>query len=545
MRYTVRQMVFLARPTKVLVCDKRVSSALASLSNFLILNNELSLDTHDPKYTVESHLERCISRRALDPLMQIVAHPGPETEITVKDYFGITKRLRTGIKVNPVPGNTAKFEASTEFEFFRTLGVPLFHASAFDEQKMKAFTIYPSASWKTMVNQKEIFARDDFSYITACINKKLYQCSRCPKEFCVAINYGRHLETHVPAFKSTLNHSWNTDMFAKYWDEISDEDSYSILSDGYQTVEISHGSPVESMMKNWVLSPEFLVAPPEVKGAVKQLRAKKWFADKMVQANVVVGLLSMEENDPSQGLEEKTIDENIEDYKHKDIASIPETSTGSHASDDVHTVPVNKEVPKDKTAGYCHPIYLIYLILMVHKDGSCWNGDWGILDIRVRGDGVTFLIDKMPINATKDGVVVDLQKFIKLLDPYYKLEGIKGPAYFDEFHGDVMSLPDLGSERFETFQKFLGDHMAFMPPLARSDLLERFIKNSIGHALNHMKIAVVQSVEDPVILDLMLAHDLGKFITKLVLEVLYIFGKTKRDETEENDEDENEENEGI
>jgi hypothetical protein len=43
-----------------------------------------------------------------------------------------------------------------------------------------------------------------------------------------------------------------------------------------------------------------------------------------------------------------------------------------------------------------------------------------------------------------------------------------------------------------------------------------------------MKIAVVQSVEDPVILDLMLAHDLGKFITKLVLEVLYIFGKTKR-----------------
>jgi hypothetical protein len=192
--------------------------------------------------------------------------------------------------------------------------------------------------------------------------------------------------------------------------------------------------------------------------------------------------------------------------------------------------------------------------LKVHKDGSCWNGDWGILDIRVHGDGVTFLIDKMPINATKDGVVADLQKFIKLLDPYYKLEGIKGPAYFDEFHGDVMSLPDPGSERFETFQKFLGDHMAFMPPLARSDLLEsffklcdgirtrnaelnygplhwlichtrtdirssmlygdvfrfgvdklaigyqnnywdllRFIKNSIGHALNHMKVSVLFS----------------------------------------------------
>lgn len=52
-----------------------------------------------------------------------------------------------------------------------------------------------------------------------------------------------------------------------------------------------------------------------------------------------------------------------------------------------------------------------------------------------------------------------------------------------------------------------------------------FLLNSI--LFLYVKIAVVQSVEDPVILDLMLAHDLGKFITKLVLEVLYSFGKTK------------------
>lgn len=119
---------------------------------------------------------------------------------------------------------------------------------------------------------------------------------------------------------------------------------------------------------------------------------------------------------------------------------------------------------------------LLNYILKVHKAGHCWNGEWSILDIRVRGDGATLIIDKMAVNATKDGIVADLQKFIVLLRPYYKIEGIKGPAYFDEFHSDVMSLPELESEKFEIFQKFLADHMAFLPPASTSNLLERLFK---------------------------------------------------------------------
>uniref|UniRef100_K3XK30 Uncharacterized protein n=1 Tax=Setaria italica TaxID=4555 RepID=K3XK30_SETIT len=231
---------------------------------------------------------------------------------------------------------------------------------------------------------------------------------------------------------------------------------------------------------------------------------------------------------------------------------------------------------------------LLNYILKAHKAGHCWDGEWNILDIRVRGDGATLIIDKMPVNATKDGIVADLQKFIVLLRPYYKIEGIKGPAYFDEFHSDVMSLPELESEKFEIFQKFLADHMAFLPPASTSNLLERlfklcddirrqnadfdyrplqrldcigwtkirdtmpyskvfhydqslshpyndnywdllrFVRNFINRGLKYTQIDGVQSIEDPVILDIMVAYDLGKFITKLVLHVLYVFEKPKR-----------------
>lgn len=106
----------------------------------------------------------------------------------------------------------------------------------------------------------------------------------------------------------------------------------------------------------------------------------------------------------------------------------------------------------------------------------CWNGDWNILDIRVQGDGSTFVINKTLITATKDGIVADLQNFIVLLHPYYKIEGISGPLYFDEFHSDAMAAPDLDSPKFKRFTQFMADHMAFMPPLARSTLIERLFK---------------------------------------------------------------------
>ncbi|RCV28615.1 hypothetical protein SETIT_5G417500v2 [Setaria italica] len=761
MRYTAREMEFMGGSTKVLVCNDRAASALTSLSNWLVLNNKVNFDSREPKFTVAKFMEMHISRKILN-WHKINVLPTPEIHQIVQEYFDITERLRTGIKVNPVAG-TAKFEDSREYDFFRILGVPLLHAPAFNEQVFPSLKeqlepgqigilylneefntickhngiVYmlvedealhkknPFASWKTMVDEKEIFVAGDFSSTRAHINQKVYKCSKCLEEFCTEINYERHLEAHVPTSKAALNRSWNKDVLAKYWDQISDEDACSILFDGDQTVEKSHGSPIKPIFENWILGPEFLVTPPEVRDALKQLKqlkrfmegdrqkpssdvllavlevgsegtifstnlpeggfsfveagksqnttrtmltyfslrveevlAKKWYTEKTVQANLVMEELLAQYTDPSQELASASI-ENVEDLEGKDIASIvSETSTSSHVSGDVvHTEEKDEErklLPADiahlpellgeeyfpnfvsrKTLVRLFTLFnkdvvtaltrtgrkiakrLLNYILKAHKAGHCWNGEWNILDIRVRGDGATLIIDKMPVNATKDGIVADLQKFIVLLCPYYKIEGIKGPAYFDEFHSDVMSLPELKSEKFEIFQKFLADHMAFLPPASTSNLLERlfklcddvrrqnghftyhplqrldclgwtkigdimpyhkvfhydktivepykdnywdllrFVRNFSNHGLQFTQIDGVQSIEDPVILDIMVAYDLGKFITKLVLHVLYVFEKPKRlvstwnayktsdDATEEIDEDGTEENEGI
>lgn len=572
--------------TEVLVCNDRAASALTSLSNWLVLNNEANFDSREPKFTVARFMERLISGKILNWHKNNVL-PTPENQRIIGEYFDITKRLCTGIKVNPVAG-TAKFEDSREYDLFRILGAPLLHAPAFNEQVFPSSqeqlepgqigilylngefntickhngTVYmlvedealhkknPSASWKTMVDEKEIFVAGDFSYTRAHINQKVYKCSKCLEEFCTEINYERHLEAHVPTSKAALNRSWNKDAFAKYWDQISDEDAYSILSDGDQTVEVfvsidislynlssfynfvvgltwkkkcfqkSHGSPVNSIFKKWTLGPEFLVTPPEVRDALKQLKhlmerkrekpssdvllgilkvgsegtffstnlleggfsfveagksqnttrtmltyfslrveevlAKKWYTEKTVQANVVMEELLAECTDPSEEYFPNFVSRKrlvrLFTLFNKDIVTAL-TRTG-------------RKIAKR----------LLNYILKAHKAGHCWDGEWNILDIWVRGDGATLIIDKMPVNATKDGIVADLQKFIVLLRPYYKIEGIKGPTYFDEFHSDVMSLPELESEKFEIVQKFLADHMVFLPPASTSNLLERLFK---------------------------------------------------------------------
>nr|TKW18294.1 hypothetical protein SEVIR_5G422101v2 [Setaria viridis]TKW18295.1 hypothetical protein SEVIR_5G422101v2 [Setaria viridis] len=700
MRYTAREMEFMGGSTEVLVCNDRAASALTSLSNWLVLNNEANFDSREPKFTVARFMERLISGKILNWHKNNVL-PTPENQRIIGEYFDITKRLCTGIKVNPVAG-TAKFEDSREYDLFRILGAPLLHAPAFNEQVFPSLqeqlepgqigilylngefntickhngTVYmlvedealhnknPSASWKTMVDEKEIFVAGDFSYTRAHINQKVYKCSKCLEEFCTEINYERHLEAHVPTSKAALNRSWNKDAFAKYWDQISDEDAYSILSHGDQTVEKSHGSPVDPIFKKWILGSEFLVTPPEVRDALKQLKqlkhlmerkrekpssdvllgilkvgsegtffstnlpeggfsfveagksqnttrtmltyfslrveevlAKKWYTEKTVQANVVMEELLAECTDPS------------EEYFPNFVSRKRLVRLFTLFNKDIVTalIRTGRKIAKR----------LLNYILKAHKAGHCWDGEWNILDIRVRGDGATLIIDKMPVNATKDGIVADLQKFIVLLRPYYKIEGIKGPAYFDEFHSDVMSLPELESEKFEIFQKFLADHMVFLPPTSTSNLLERlfklcddirrqnadfdyrplqrldcigwtkirdtmpyskmfhydqslsdpykdhywdllrFVRNFSNRGLKYTQIDGVQSIEDPVILDIMVAYDLGRFITKLVLHVLYVFEKPKRlvstwnayktsdDATEEIDEDGTEENEGI
>ncbi|CAO1944075.1 unnamed protein product [Urochloa humidicola] len=762
MRFTAREIEFMGQPTKVLACNNKVASALTSLSNYFLLKNEFSLASYDAKTrTMESFLEMCISRRALDCYKRI-ALESPVTKAIMQDFFDITVRLKTGIELNPVAGTTA-FDASRESEFFDTMGVTVLHATAFNEQVFPTLqqqlhpgqiailylneefnticeyngTIYmlvedetlhrnnPFSCWKTVVNQKDIFVASDFSYITASIDKKLHKCLRCSKEFCTEINYERHLETHVPAYKDNLNILWSEDTFVKLWDRISDEDAVSILSTVHQTIERTHGLPVESIIKKWIISPEFRETPPEVKQAMNQLKntmgtgtnlvmgrgkppsvallgilkvgsegtfmstnlaranfsyveadktqntvrsmltyfsmgveelmAKKWYADKLVESDVTMKQL-MEDNVASMSLETSTSSHvsddvvsagKVQDDEEKpmlvpskgqekkqpklvpskgeekkllpsDISHLPELDGEEYFPNFVSRkmlVRIFTLFNKDKVTGLTRSgrrfaKRLLKYILKVHKSGHCWNGEWDILDIRVRGDGAEFSINKTQIESTRDGIVADLQKFIVLLYPYYKIEGIKGPAYFDEFHSDVMALPNHGSEEFEKFLKFVADHMVFMPPLARSDLLERlfrlcddirqesgdyiyrplsqcvgwtgirsimpynkvffydmtapkpyrdhywdllrFVRNFLNHALKYTKINGVQTVEDVAILDLMLAHDLGKFITKLVLLVLYGFQKPDRlvstwvayrtsdDATEENDEDENE-----
>ncbi|CAO1942630.1 unnamed protein product [Urochloa humidicola] len=527
-------MEFMGQPTEVLVCNNKVASALTSLSNYLLLKNEFTLDSYDAKReTVVSYLERCISRRALDRYKEnnpATAH----NKAIVLDFFYITKRLKTGIEVNPVAGTTA-FDASRELQFFNTLGVPLLHAPAFSEQVFptlqeqlqhwqiailylnKEFntickyngTVYmlvedevlhrnnPSACWKTVVNQKDIFLASDFSYITvrsqqnalgfptgtvcngqqASIDKKLHKCSRCLKEFCTDINYVRHVITHVPAYKDTLNNSWNEDTFVKYLDTISDEDAVSILSDADQIIEKAHRAPVESIIEKWILGPDFLVTPPEVRGAVKQLRnvmgmerkkppsnvllgilkvgsegtfmstnllkgsfsfveadktqntmrsmltyfslrveeilAKKWYDGNVEQADVAIKQLLMGDNDPSQGLKLTSQKENVGDHEHKGGASIPsEISTSSHVSDDVVSV---GKVPEDEESRKLLPSE-------VKENRKLLPSD----------------IFHLP---TLGGEYYYCQNYVSRWSC-----GTKEPAYFDEFHADVLS--GLGLKEF-------------------------------------------------------------------------------------------------
>lgn len=89
--------------TKVLVCNDRAASALTSLSNWLVLNNEANFDSREPKFTVAQFMERLISGKILNWHKNNVL-PTPESQRIVVEYFDITKRLCTGIKVNPVAG---------------------------------------------------------------------------------------------------------------------------------------------------------------------------------------------------------------------------------------------------------------------------------------------------------------------------------------------------------------------------------------------------------------------------------------------------------
>lgn len=56
------------------------------------------------------------------------------------------------------------------------------------------------------------------------------------------------------------------------------------------------------------------------------------------------------------------------------------------------------------------------------------------------------------------------------------VEGLKGPVYFNEFYRDVMQVPELHSDRFDLFQKFVAHHLAFIPPLARTDLFDKLFR---------------------------------------------------------------------
>lgn len=225
---------------------------------------------------------------------------------------------------------------------------------------------------------------------------------------------------------------------------------------------------------------------------------------------------------------------------------------------------------------------LLKYILKTHKSGLCWNGDWTILDIRVQKKGSSLVINRYAQTATKDGMVLDLQKFIVVLMPYFKLEGIMEPVYFDAFHTAAMSLPDIGSEKFDLFQLFMLYHLAFMSPLARSDLLDklhricedigrdnggkfygplisldgrgwtaisdcpetnpyhqvfcyagysryddnfwdllRFARNFLNHALEYTRVGGIQKITDIAVLDLMLEKDLGTKISLMLLELMY------------------------
>ena len=43
-----------------------------------------------------------------------------------------------------------------------------------------------------------------------------------------------------------------------------------------------------------------------------------------------------------------------------------------------------------------------------------------------------------------------------LLHPYYKIEDISGPLYFDEFHFDAMAVYELGSKKIWAFLEVSG-----------------------------------------------------------------------------------------
>ncbi|WVZ78518.1 hypothetical protein U9M48_026216 [Paspalum notatum var. saurae] len=587
MRHLVRNLEFLGQHKQVLLCSDEMASALTSVSNWLLLNSQLDLNSREEDVAMVSVTE---------------------------------------------------FQDTEVYRFFCTLKIPLFHADTFSEQVISTLIeqleqdvgiLYLDRKFHTIckVNQKEKFVASDFSKIVAGINDRLLTCSRpgCSESFCTGINYGRHCNAHLLAKSNPI---YSLPSLVKYWDEISYEEAYSILSDGDKAVKekklqsgdlvdilqlASEGTLCTTLLKETKLFVEEDNCENKLRSmlacfslGVEKSVAKRYHDRKKAQADAAADKLLIEEvcNEASRQMKVSKDDESSQCFDHKDVASTAlEASSSSSEADEVQ-VSVDKEVLKDENCkllpsdiAHMPPLAEIKFILKIHKGGHCWNGDWNILDIRVQGNGSTLIINKTPITATKDGMVQDLTKFIKVLHPYYKLEGIKGPAYFDEFQSDALRHPDLDSEELDLFWMFMAYHMAFMPPLPRSNLIEklfqicddirgdrqegyeplsnilchgwmkinqyhpysrvfffipipapyqgnfwdllRFLRNFLNHALQYTKVDGVQVIEDIAVLDLMIAHDLGSHITRLLLDLLYGIENEnrKRDETEENDED--------
>ncbi|WVZ78516.1 hypothetical protein U9M48_026215, partial [Paspalum notatum var. saurae] len=627
MRHLVRNLEFLGQHKQVLLCSDEMASALTSVSNWLLLNSQLDLNSREDVAMV-SYLEDQLAQKLLKHCRDNVVET-LENKIALLSYFEIIKKLVTGIDLKPVDGCVTEFQDTEEYRFFCTLKIPLFHADTFSEEVISTLT--------EQLEQDVGILYLDRKFHTICkagINDRLLTCSRpgCSESFCTGINYRRHSNAHLLAKSNPI---YSLPSLVKYWDEISYEEAYSILSDGDKAVKekklqsgdlvdilqfASEGTLCTTLLKETKLFVEEDNCENELRSmlacfslGVEKSVAKRYHDRKKAQADAAADKLLIEEvcNEASRQMKVSKDDESSQCFDHKDVASTAlEASTSSSQADEVQ-VSVDKEVLKDENCkllpsdiAHMPPLAdedyfpdFVARKALIHKGGHCWNGDWNILDIRVQGNGSTLIINKTPITATKDGMVQDLTKFIKVLHPYYKLEGIKGPAYFDEFQSDALRHPDLDSEELDLFWMFMAYHMAFMPPLPRSNLIEklfqicddirgdrqdgyeplsnilchgwmkinqyhpysrvfffipipapyqgnfwdllRFLRNFLNHALQYTKVDGVQVIEDIAVLDLMIAHDLGSHITRLLLDLLYGIENEnrKRDETEENDED--------
>lgn len=300
-------MDFLGQDKQVLCCSNKVASALTSVSNWFLLTIGLDLSSLDPQELIEYYMQRCISKHILELYKKFPANP--ENVDSVRSLWGVTKSLLTGIDLNPVAGSMNEFKPTKEYQFFDILKIPLFHASDFNEQVSsvlssqmeknavgilyvnkefrtvfehngKVYTLIqernlhrskPEAHWTTVVGQRERFVSSDFSFLPAGINEMLHDCSSmgCLGSFCSKINYRRHCGTHDLASSSDLIYTWSD--LGEYWDQVSVEKAFCILSDGDKAVKEAHGISVDEMLRCFVSDPEFRSTSKELRSTVKKI----------------------------------------------------------------------------------------------------------------------------------------------------------------------------------------------------------------------------------------------------------------------------------